>query len=151
MADTVTTSHAPPMRRFSLRARDAALLSAIIGLPLPTRIGETMGAIACLGPDEYYARLPHDADLPRGDGQPVAVVDIGDRAIGIVVEGGGARALIASGCPLDLARWPVGRTTRTLFETVEIILTRESETRWHIDVWRSFAPWLERALHEASA
>jgi hypothetical protein len=45
----VTISAAVPMRRFSLRAHDSALLASIIGLPLPTRIGETAGDIACLG------------------------------------------------------------------------------------------------------
>jgi sarcosine oxidase, subunit gamma len=151
MSDRVTMTYAPPMRRFSLRARDPALLASIIGLPLPTRIGETEGNIACLGPDEYYARLPHDADLPRGAGQAVSIVDVSDRAVGIIVEGAGARTVLSSGCPLDLEHFAVGRTTRTIYETVEIILYRETDTRWHIDVWRSFAPWLWAALAKAAS
>jgi sarcosine oxidase, subunit gamma len=146
----VTISRAVIERRFSLRARDPALLSSIIGLPLPTRIGATEGAIACLGPDEYYVRLPNGADLPRGAGQPISIVDVSHRAIGFVVEGEGALMILSSGCPLDLARFAIGRTTRTLFETVEIIITREGETSWHIDVWRSFAPWLWGAMRAAA-
>jgi len=81
---------------------------------------------------------------------PVSIVDVSSRAIGIIVEGPNAAALIGAGCPLDLARMAPGRATRTLFETVEIILIRTSETRFHIEVWRSFAPWLFGALSAAS-
>jgi sarcosine oxidase, subunit gamma len=146
----VAISHAPAMQRYSLRARDAAVLAAIIARPLPARIGTTDGGIACIGPDEYYARLAAGTPLPRGEGQPVSIVDISDRAVGFTIEGNGALAVLSTGCPLDLSRFAVGRTTRTIFETVEIIVTRERETCWHIDVWRSFAPWLWLALEAAA-
>jgi sarcosine oxidase subunit gamma len=147
----VTLSAAVPMRRYALRARDPAMLAAIIGRALPAKIGETEGGIACLGPDEFYARLPADALLPDGAGQPVSVVDISARAVGIALEGARAIDVLTAGCPLDLARFAIGRTTRTIFETVEIIVTREAEARWHVDVWRSFAPWLWAALSAAAA
>lgn len=147
---TVVLSVATPSRRFSLRARDPAVLARVIGYVLPERIGETRDGIACLGPDEYYARLAPDADLPRGAGQPVSVTDVSDRAVGIVVDGPGALDLLSTRCPLDLAGFAIGRTTRTIFETVEVIITREAETRWHVEVWRSFAPWLWRALATAA-
>jgi sarcosine oxidase, subunit gamma len=81
----------------------------------------------------------------------VSIVDVSDRAVGIIIEGAGARTVLSSGCPLDLERFAVGRTTRTIYETVEIILYRETDTRWHVDVWRSFAPWLWAALAKAAA
>jgi sarcosine oxidase subunit gamma len=142
---------AVPMRRYALRARDPAVLAALIGRALPAKIGQTEGGIACLGPDEFYARLPADAILPDGAGQPVSVVDISARAVGIVLEGELAIDVLTAGCPLNLANWPVGRTSRTIFETVEIIVAREAETRWHVEVWRSFAPWLWAALSAAAA
>lgn len=147
----VSISAAEPMRRYSLRARDPAILAAVIGHALPARIGQTEGGIACLGPDEFYARLPLDALLPDGMGQPVSIVDISARAVGITLEGERAVDVLAAGCPLDLARFAIGRTTRTIFETVEIIVTREAEARWHVEVWRSFAPWLLAALSAAAA
>lgn len=147
----VTLSTAPPMRRYALRARDPALLAIVIGRALPAKIGETVAGIACLGPDEYYARLPVDTILSDGAGQSVSVVDVSARAVGIVLEGPRATEVLAAGCPLDLATWPVGRTSRTIFETVEIIVAREAETRWHVEVWRSFAPWLWAALSAAVA
>ena len=140
----VRLSLAPSAARYSLRARDAALLSAVIGRALPARIGEMVEGIACLGPDEWLALLPAGGGL--GEEQAVSVVDISDRALGFVLEGRGAAAAIASGCPLDLERFAVGRATRTLFETVEIVLFREDETRFRVEVWRSFAPWLWHAL-----
>ena len=139
-------SLAPAAARWSLRARDAALLSALVGRPLPARIGEVADGIACLGPDEWLAVLPEGEALALGEGQAVSVVDVSDRALGFMIEGRGAAAAIASGCPLDIERFAIGRATRTLFETVEIILFREDETRFRIEVWRSFAPWLWHAL-----
>lgn len=132
--------------RYSLRARDPALLEAETGLTLPRRIGETVPGIACLGPDEWYALLPDALNLPSETAGPFSIVDVTSRAIGIAVDGPGAAALIGTGCPLDLERMVPGRATRTVFETVEIVLWRESETRFHIEVWRSFAPWLWAAL-----
>jgi hypothetical protein len=57
----------------------------------------------------------------------------------IRVEGAGAARTVASGCPLDVERFAVGRATRTVYETVEVILWRESETTFRVFVWRSFA------------
>jgi sarcosine oxidase, subunit gamma len=146
----VTISAAVPVRRYSMRARDTTVLAAVIGHALPSRIGDTEGGIARLGPDEFYARLPVDTIFPDGARQPVSVVDISARAVGIVLEGDRAIDVLVAGCPLNLANWPVGRTTRTIFETVEIIVTREAEARWHVEVWRSFAPWLWAALLAAA-
>lgn len=148
---SVSIGVAPPMRRWSLRARTPEALEALLGLPLPRRIGETRGDIACLGPDEWLWRGPEALPRETGSGLPLSLVDISDRAVAIVLDGVGARAVLSAGCPLDLEQMAVGRTTRTLFEGVEIILTRESETRWMVDVWRSFAQWLWLSLTTAAA
>lgn len=142
----VRLSLATDLVRYSLRAHDPAVLAEVLGCDLPTRIGDTSAGIACLGPDEWYAVLPDNFDLARGEGLPVSVVDVSSRALGFVLEGPGALAVLSSGCPLDLARLDVDRATRTLFETVEIVVWRESEDRWHVEVWRSFATWLWHAF-----
>lgn len=139
-------SHAPAKARYSLRARDAAVLEGVLGMTLPGKIGDTAEGIACLGPDEWYAVLPESTKLPKDEGLPVSVVDVSSRALGFVLEGPGALAVLCSGCPLDLGRMDVGRATRTVFETVEIVVWRESEDRWHVEVWRSFAIWLWHAF-----
>jgi len=147
----VTLQLAPPAARYSLRARDAALLADVTRLVLPESIGETIDGVAKVGPDEWYARLYDGAIVSLGDGQPISVTDIGDRAVGIIVEGPRTIETLSAGCPLDLSRFAIGHTTRTVFETVEIIVTREAELRFHVDVWRSFAPWLWQALFTAAA
>ena len=55
-----------------------------------------------------------------------------------------------SGCPLDLERMAVGRGARTIFETVEIVVMKRGAEKFHIEVWRSFAPWLWAALVAAA-
>lgn len=135
--------------RWSLRARSPEALSAVIGLPVPARIGQSEGRVACLGPDEWIADLPAGTQLPDGAGQPVSVVNVSARGVVIRVEGARAAQMIASGCPLDLDRMPVGRVTRTVFETVEVILWREQDEIFRVFAWRSFAPWLWNALKSA--
>lgn len=144
--DGVRLSLAEGKVRYSMRARDPAVLEGVLGHALPRKIGDTSDGIACLGPDEWYVVLPDNFDLPRGEGLAVSVVDVSSRAIGFVLEGPRALAVLSSGCPLDLAKMSVGRATRTVFETVEIIVWREAEDRWHVEVWRSFATWLWNAF-----
>lgn len=148
MADMITD--APACARYNLRARDATLLEAVTGLRLPSTIGETRDGIAMLGPDEWLALLPEGTKLPMGEGQPVSIVDVGERSVGIVVEGPHAIDILSAGCPLDLARWPVGHASRTIFELVEVVIIREGDTRFRVEVWRSFALWLREALKTAS-
>ena len=144
-----TMTVAPPSSRFSLRGRDAKALSGLIGHALPAKIGDANGGVAKLGPDEWYAVLPEGEALPNGDGEKLSVVDVSSRAVGLVIEGEGAAQLLMAGCPLDLESMKPGRATRTVFETVEIVLFRETATRFRVEVWRSFAPWLWTALSVA--
>ena len=141
---------AQPMRRWSLRARDPKALEDLLGLKIPARIGETLGTVACLGPDEWLWRSADAEPKDLAPGQPVSMVDISERSVGIILEGPTAREVLNAGCPLDLERFAVGRTVRTIYEGVEIILSREAETRWTVDVWRSFAEWMWLALMNAA-
>ena len=150
-AQGVTITLAPPMTRFSLRARDRAALEALVGRKLPAKIGTTDGEIACLGPDEWLMRSAHGTAIPLGEGLPLAVTEISERAVCLIVEGPRAVELLMAGCPLDLDRFASGRATRTIFETVEITLIRSDEHRFEVEVWRSFAPWLHLALTTAAA
>ena len=147
----VAITLSPPMQRWSLRGRDPKALEKLLGVKLPRKIGETLGDAACLGPDEWLWRSVSTAPKDAGTGLPLSVVDISDRSVGFVVEGPAARVVLNAGCPLDLERFAIGRTTRTVYEGVEIVLHRESETRWTLDVWRSFAEWLLLSLNTAAA
>lgn len=148
--DGVTVSLAPSLRRWSLRARDAAALEAVVRQAVPRSIGETIGDVACLGPDEFLWRSV--AAKPSAHAvSALSVVDVSERSVMIMVEGPRARAVLNAGCPLDLERFAVGRTTRTVYEGVEIILHRAGETQWTADVWRSFADWFWLHLNTSAA
>ena len=143
----VTVTAAPAMTRFSLRTKRPE--------GLPEKILSTAafagGTALCLGPDEWLLLLPDGAPPPAIAGVH-ALVDIGHRNMGIMVEGLDAAGLLQTGCALDLATaaFPVGKATRTLYETVEIVLWRQAEDRFHVEVWRSFAPYLSAALDLAA-
>ena len=148
--DGVTISLAPPMVRYSLRAHQAQALETLLKIKLPHKIGAIEGKAACLGPDEWLLRLPAGSGIAMGEGLPLAITDVSDRSICIIVEGPRAAEVLMAGCPLDLDRFAVGRATRTIFETAEIILFRNGEHRFEVEVWRSFAPWLQLALATAA-
>ncbi len=140
-----------PLARWSLRARDAKALAKAVGHKVPTKIGGTEGGMACLGPDEWLLRLPEGATISMGEGLPLSVVDISERAITLVLEGPRAIDVLQSGAPRDLSKFAVGEARRTIYETVEMVLIREGEERWAVDVWRSFAPYLREALVTAAS
>jgi sarcosine oxidase subunit gamma len=87
---------------------------------------------------------------PVDESGSVSVTDVSDRSVGIILEGARAAEVLATGCPLDLDHFAIGRATRTIYETVEIVIVREAMDRFHIEVWRSFAPWLWTALATAA-
>ena len=140
-----------PLERRSLRARDAGTLSRLLGRSVPDRIGRCSDGVLCLGPDEWLLRAPAGTDVPDGAGEPLAVVDVSERAITLVLEGARAIEVLSAGCPRDLSRLGVGEGRRTVFEGVEIVLLRTAEDRFEVDVWRSFAPWLHLALVTAAS
>ena len=137
-------------KRNSLRG-DAAALQALTAVPLPSKIGDVSdhgaGMAIKLGPDEW---LLIGAVTGDGAGQPVSITEITERQIGITLEGPRAAEILMSGCPLDLERMAIGRGTRTIYETVEIVVMKRGAEQFHIEVWRSFAPWLWAALVAAA-
>ena len=151
VGEGVAISLAQALARYSLRARDPADLDALLGRKVPAKIGTTAGEISCLGPDEWLLRLSIGSIIPMGEGLPLAITEVSERSVCLIVEGPLAAQVLMAGCPIDLDRFAAGRATRTIFETVEIILIRSSEHRFEVEVWRSFAPWLQLALTTAAA
>lgn len=151
VAAGVTISLAATMKRYSLRARSAQALETLLNVKVPKKIGAIKGGIACLGPDEWLLRTNVDRIMPTGTGLPVAITEISERSICLVIEGPRAAEILMSGCPLDLDNFAVGRATRTIYETVEIIIIRDAEDRFQVEVWRSFAAWLWTALTTAAS
>jgi sarcosine oxidase subunit gamma len=154
----------PPMSRFSLRGREAALAAAetVLGFALPRQACRAAGHGArhalWLGPDEWLLLAPADEVTSLGPaleaamaGLPHALVDISQRQTALRVEGPSAERRLNAGCPLDLdiAAFPVGACTRTVLAKSEIVLWRTAPQTFHLDVWRSFSAYAWRYLEAA--
>jgi len=144
--------------RLSLRARgDLAPLNAALGLALPERIGlrAASGAVEAirLGPDEWTLVAPADAvaglvaacNAAYAD-HPHSLVDISAREVTLLVEGPEAAQLLTLGCPRDIGSIPVGEGRRTVFDGASVVLWRDGENRFRMDVWNSFAAHVAQLL-----
>jgi len=160
----VDLSLLPPRARFVLRCRPESVAAAgqAFGVTLPREACRTAvsgsRAALWLGPDEWLLlAAPDDAAaiVQQFSGAlaaaPHALVDVSHRSAAIAVKGAQAAALINHGCALDLAHaaFPVGTCTRTLFEKAEITLWRTEEHTYHVEIERSFAPYVWLVLIEA--
>ncbi len=156
---------APPADRFVVRGGEAARMACTeaFGAALPARLGPAgrsgERAALWLGPDEWLLIAQGvsvealAAALEAGlAGLPHSLVDVSHRQVGLIVSGLAAARVLNAGCPLDLRlrSFPVGMATRTLFDKAEIVLWRLGETDFHVEVARSFSPWLAAALAEAA-
>jgi sarcosine oxidase, subunit gamma len=155
----------PPASRFILRGRPNAIAAAgeAFGVALPQQACRAPAAgdraALWLGPDEWLllASAPDGAALRTGleramDGKPHSLVDVSHRQTGIEISGAGAVATLNAGCPLDLDPrvFLVGMCTRTVLAKSEIVLWRTAPVTFHLEAWRSFAPYIRRLLEEAS-
>lgn len=156
----ISITEAAPAARFILRGQAAHVEAFGVSPPSRLRASNTAGRAALwLGPDEFLliangeeARAVEQTVSGRLSGIPHSLVDVSHRQIGLVLDGKNAALCLAAGCPLDLrlSAFPVGMVARTIFLKTEIILWRTAETRFHVEVWRSFAPYLLGHLSEAA-
>lgn len=150
--------------RFSLRvgSDDVRAVSQALGFDLPVAIGEKAENVRldalCLGPDEWVLHCDDSdrgtvaADLAKiSDQAPHSLVDISDRERSILAMGEGASVLISTGCPIDLRNMPVGNGKRTIFDCAQIVLHRDGEEHFRIEVARSFAEHVWGLLNLANA
>lgn len=152
---------APEACRFSCRGA-AEPLGTAVGVTMPgqpSRVETQNGRAALwLGPDEWLvlapardrSQLTENLRTSAAGGTCMAV-DVSHRHVGLDITGRRASALLASGCPLDLdtSAFPVGMCTRTLLNKADIVLWRTAPDAFHIEVWRSFAPYVVGLLDEA--
>jgi heterotetrameric sarcosine oxidase gamma subunit len=126
----------PERRKFSVRTKEP------LAPPLRAAKLGPDGTALWLGPDEYFV---------LGDEAPAAdsVIDFTGRTVGLCVDGPRAAWCVNAFCPLDLDTIPVDGCTRTVFGKAEIILWRRGGESFHIEVARSFAPYVWACLEEA--
>ncbi|MDS9469560.1 sarcosine oxidase subunit gamma family protein [Paracoccus sp. MBLB3053] len=137
--------------RLSLRARgDLSALNEALGMVLPTRIGATVRGpieVACLGPDEWVILAPpgeverlQSACAAIYSSHPHSLVDTGGREVTFTLTGPRAAELLTLGCPRDIDAIANASARRTLFDGATVILWRDADDRFRMDVWNSFAP-----------
>jgi sarcosine oxidase subunit gamma len=154
---------ASPSTRFVLRGTDAiGAAGEAFGVAIPIKpcSSATNGQRSALwlGPDEWLLLAPeaemaqiHAALSSALEGIACALVDVSHRQTALRVDGDKAANVLNAGVPLDLslAAFPVGMVTRTIFEKAEIVLWRRGPQSFHVEVWRSFAPYVLALLKAA--
>ena len=153
----------PPISRYVLRGgpQVMAAAGAALGLEISQAACRAVvnGEVAALwlGPDEQLLLGPDGLDLAATLAQalrelPHALVDVGHRQTAVQVSGPQGAVLLNAGCPLDLdlSAFPVGMCTRTVCAKAEIVLWRTSAEVFHLEVWRSFAPYVTEFLAEVA-
>jgi len=155
----VSVAVLPPVARLNLRIAPAnlAAASAAFDLPLPTKIGQGVvkngHAAWCLGPDEWLLHAPEAeqaaivADFAKARvTMPHSLTVISDREFTIAITGTRAQEFLTVACPLDLSRMAPGTAKRTLFDSAQVVLIRDAEDAFRIEVWRSFFPHVSELL-----
>jgi sarcosine oxidase, subunit alpha len=163
VCDSVRLTALAPTTRLSVRAGSAAgtAIGLALGVLLPTvpcrAIISRDRAALWLGPDEWLIVAPDTAsDLAAratkaaGD-HPASIVDVSHRSRTLEITGPRAAWCLNAFCALDLdARvFPVGMCTRTLLGKAEILLWRIAPEVFHLDVARSYVPYVWACLEEA--
>jgi sarcosine oxidase subunit gamma len=152
----------PAFARYSLRVGEAVLpyVADALGFALPQTACRSASLgdrhALWLGPDEWLLLCAEgdtlgDALAAALSGSPHSLVEVSSRQTALIVSGPQAVDLISAGCPLDLGldAFSIGMCTRTLFGKAEIVLWRTDETRFQIEVWRSFAGYVFGLLQAA--
>lgn len=144
--------------RLNLRIATPNAAGDVLGVPLPSRIGDARrdGEILtlCLGPDEWMILTPNSQKevlegkilaLPI----PHSLVDVSHSFKGLDINGPGAIDVLHMGCPLNLANVPISGVARTIFDHVEIIVIRVGETRFRVEFGLSVAAYMAIRLRDA--
>jgi sarcosine oxidase subunit gamma len=154
----------PDAAKFSFRGRPATLQAAgdAFGIPLPQTACRFSvrgnRSVYWLGPDEWLLQATGEqpaelyATMQQAlEGQACSLVDISHRSNALALSGGMSAYVLNHGCPLDLSpdAFPVGMCTRTLLGKATVIVSRPEIDIFHIDVWRSFMPYVWQLLDEA--
>ncbi len=165
----VALGECPLMDMLNLRGnpQDAAFtaaVAAVTGLALPLQANTAaLGAgraLFWLGPDEWMLQCAagEAAGLEQAlraalAGQHFSVVEVGHGFTTLSVQGPGAGALLARGCPLDLhpRAFQAAQLAQThIARANAIVLCRQIGTDYTLTVRRSFADYLFRWLSAAA-
>lgn len=165
MAGTSWLRPLPPAARLVFCGDESAerAVVAALGLPGPApacrAVGNGARTMLWLGPDERLLLAPADQRQSVSSaiegalaGQAHSLVDVSHRQVSFEVHGPAAVRLLNAQCPLELAlaAFPVGMCTRTIYAKAEIVLWRKANDAFHVEVWRSFAPYMIQLLADVA-
>jgi sarcosine oxidase, subunit gamma len=154
----------PDAAKLAFRGRPSAVQAAgaAFGIELPQTACrfnvKGNRSVYWLGPDEWLLHATGErasepfAILEKAlAGHSCSLVDISHRSDAFALSGASSEYILNHGCPLDLSpqAFPVGMCTRTILGKATILLSRPQADTFHIDVWRSFAPYVWQLLDEA--
>lgn len=149
----------PRRSRFVLRANaELKAFKKVLGFQLPDQIGHRgeKGEIQalCVGPDEWIINAEEGAYLAEKcamiyEKNPHSLVDVSAREIRLKIEGTKALDLLATGCPRDCDGIEIGKGCRSVFDGASVILWREGQNHFTMDVWNSFADHTLQLLEAA--
>lgn len=154
----------PAMARFVFRGDPAAQAAAshALGVPFAAPLRANTGdaiSIHWQGPDEFLIlaapdrkdRLFEVIEAACAE-TPHSLVDVSHRNVALKLQGPDVTTLLATAVQLDLSldAFPIGMSTRTLFAKADITLWRQSEDCFHVEIWRSFLPYVFGILGEGA-
>lgn len=145
--------------KFSLRCKEPmrAALGQAVGPDLPGKVGGAAQSgtrrVICIGPDEWmiHCNEAEREDIIRAcadvyDTACHSLTDVSFRDVGVSVSGPESATLLSLFCARDFSKIAVGGGVRTLFDTVQVLLIRNTAQDYHLYAWRSFYPYLRRLL-----
>jgi sarcosine oxidase subunit gamma len=172
VANTGWLTVLPPAQRFAFhgdaRARTALLPAWGVEFsedPCRAHANATRATL-WMGPDEYllldWAAGAGEAGASTAAfaalessmaGIAHALVDISHRQFAVAVHGPHAAHILNGACPLDLdlAEFPPGMCTRTVFAKASIVLWRTAPDTFHVEIWRSFAGYVTGVMTEIAS
>jgi sarcosine oxidase, subunit gamma len=154
----------PDAVKLFFRGRPSSFEAAgnAFGIPLPQTAcrfyANGSRAVYWLGPDEWLLQATGEqtgavyASMEAAlIDHSCALVDVSHCSDAFAVKGQMSDYVLNHGCPLDLseAAFPVGMCTRTILGKATIMLSRPDVQTFHVDVWRSFSPYVWQLLDEA--
>lgn len=150
--------------RFNLRAdpKDINALSKAFGSEIPSEISACARVknreALCVGPDEWILQTPESDKQTVWDAfekayakTPHSLTDISDREIAISMSGDRVLELLNIAAPTDHSSMEIGQGVRTIFDTVQVVLYREAENTFRMELWRSFLPHVWSLLNTGNA
>lgn len=156
----------PERVRYSVRLKkpDVAAAEKASGIKLPRKIGASNMRpgqfVMCLGPDEWLI-IAEPKQAPRLEKAfskieksfTCSVTDISHRNVCFGIMGTHFEEAVNIGCPLDISlkAFPVGKVTRTVYESAPIILMRTGETHFGIECWRSYGTYVTGFMERFAA